>query len=156
MEKADTKESLDRVRIITELKLRGASRSDIIEYCRKEWGIERAQVDCYIRKVNEGLVEEAKRDTEELFAEARAKNNIIYERAFKKNDFRTALAANKEQSELCGLKTIKIEQKLEVKEKELDISSLSEDELRQLKAIQEKIEKANNIINNDIDNARSE
>ena len=48
MKRATKKEFNDRVRKVAGLKARNASRSEIVAYGTKEWGVNKRQVDVYL------------------------------------------------------------------------------------------------------------
>lgn len=119
-EKATTAQSIERERYVAEMLVRGYSRPDIIEYCRNKWNIERAQTDNYIAKARKGFLDEASRDRQELLSEALATTKDIQKKAYDEKDLRVALMASKENAELAGLKTIKVEQKVKIEGIDLD------------------------------------
>ena len=52
MKRATKKEFNDRVRKVAGLKARNASRSEIVAYGTKEWGVNKRQVDVYLAEAN--------------------------------------------------------------------------------------------------------
>jgi len=95
----------ERVTVVLELIVNGARRPEILRYAREDsdWGVSWRQVDNYIKRANDRLLEIAHHTQEQEFRLAYERLTAIYGRAFKDEDWKSALAAQKEIHKLFGL-----------------------------------------------------
>jgi hypothetical protein len=85
---------VERERRITEiykLLIMGSSRTRILEYAAKNWGIKVSTTDAMIAEAREKFLDEAKTNREEFKAEAIAQRKEIYYNAFKEKRWAIAL-----------------------------------------------------------------
>lgn len=102
--KTEKAERIKRVDAVFDLLIAGARRRDIIEYAQKNnWGVVPATIDTYIRSANDKLIQESQANREQELGRAINRLHNLYARASRVNDFRTALAAQRELSLLLGL-----------------------------------------------------
>jgi hypothetical protein len=107
--KATNAEIAKRVNVIFKLLISGASRADILQYAAEtaKWQIEERQIDEYIARATEQIEAQAETVRTREFGRALAflaqlkfKNMLI-------NDFKAALATQREINELLGLYPVK-------------------------------------------------
>ncbi len=95
-----------RVNQIYNLILSGANRGDIIQFATdKEWGVTDRAVDLYIQRAREEMAAHAKdyREANQLHDIAINRLNSLYAKSLKIQDYKTALAVQKEMHALFGL-----------------------------------------------------
>ena len=93
-----------RVSTVYRLMLRGSSRESILQYAaKKEWGVETRSVDGYIARAKNLLRKQAETDRTDELGKARARLNLLFGKALKTGDLRTALAVQKELNQLADL-----------------------------------------------------
>lgn len=103
MAKASVSEIEERVSRVYELLISGAKRADILQYAtKKAWGVEDRQVDNYIARAKEEITRLARIDRDYALGAARARLNLLFYRALNIQDFKTALAVQKEINALEG------------------------------------------------------
>lgn len=103
MAKATKKEMYQRELDMQELIAEGKPRAEILEVCADSWGVSPRTVESvYYKVVNsmQTLVDEGR---EELRAKLMTRNDLIYQRALKGGNFKTALDANLAQAKIAGL-----------------------------------------------------
>ncbi len=101
--KATNFEAQKRVNTVYKMLLLGVSRADIIEYSINNWQISEAQTDVYIGKANELFKVQSQTVRDDEFGKAVARLQNLYEKNMKIQDYKAALATQKELSELLGL-----------------------------------------------------
>lgn len=111
MNKSTNAEMELRISKIVGLQLQGYKRRHIIEYVTKKtnWGISERSVDVYIKKATKELEKAAKLNVKRELGAAVARLMILWRKSFAVEDYKTCLAIQKELSELCGLKKMKID-----------------------------------------------
>jgi len=92
-----------RVSKVIDLLCMGLSRSEIVQYSAKEWGIAPRQGDEYIAKATAELKKRAAFDRDEELAKARERLTWLYKKCISVQDFQRALAVQKELNALYGL-----------------------------------------------------
>ena len=109
MAKANINTVNQRVILIANMLVEGKSRSSIIHYSSDNWNIGERQVDKYISKAREIITKETIRNLEFDYAKAIKRYEDLYRKALEIEDYRLALAVNKEISNLQGLNKVQIE-----------------------------------------------
>lgn len=99
-----------RVLTVYQMILQGLSRQDILQYSSKNWFVSNRTVDTYIKRATIEIGEVSDDEKASAFGNAIKRLNAIYYKAMKKDDLRTAITAQREISELYGLKNQKTEQ----------------------------------------------
>lgn len=102
MPKVTNAESAERVTKIFELLLLGLSRQEIMQYC-SAWNITTRQIDVYIQKATARLKAHADYKREEQLGVAIHRLNNLYRSSLKIQDYKGALAVQKELNLLLGL-----------------------------------------------------
>ena len=102
MGKATRAEINGRISVIEEKLLSGASYTVIVEYCRQEWGIRKAQASKYIKHATKRLQREADKTTELNYLKAIRRNETLREDAERDGDNRLILEIDKERNKLEG------------------------------------------------------
>jgi len=93
-----------RVNQVYDMLLCGASRAEIIEYSiQKEWGIVDKTIDLYIKKANLRFKEQSNVIHDEQFGLAINRLNNLYMKCMKIQDYKAALAVQKDLNALLGL-----------------------------------------------------
>lgn len=92
-----------RVTTIFGLMLNGASRKEIIQYSTEKWDITDRQTDSYIKRARELYEEEMQSTREQHIGLAYARLNGLYMKTTKVQDYRSALAVQREINILLGL-----------------------------------------------------
>jgi hypothetical protein len=99
-------EMADRLSLISELILRGARRSEIIEWVatnRSEWGIAESTVVKYIRMARESIRKDGQdRDFGMELGKSLMRLDDLYSKAMAAMEYRTALGVMKEINRLWG------------------------------------------------------
>lgn len=124
MTKATNAEMESRIAEIVELILNGHSRSEILEHCRKNWGVGRASADEYTARARAEILEINKDTVQDSLAVIVRNYWKQYRKADAKNDVYAATTVLKEIARVKGLdqQTIVIEDKR-------DHADLSDEEL---------------------------
>lgn len=111
MSKVNNAESEKRVTEIFNLLVLGTSRADILQYCAKKrlesdgavWDVETRQIDVYIKKARENLAKIAEYKRNEQLGIALERLNTLYKNNLKVQDYKGALAVQREINTLLGL-----------------------------------------------------
>lgn len=107
-DKANNAESDRRTETIVGLLVIGLSRKEIIQYCAEKtdppWKLATRQIDAYIQKANKKLGEASNINIEKEIGLAVSRMEDLFKRNIGIQDYKTALATQKEKSELLGLK----------------------------------------------------
>lgn len=104
MAKATNAQTTRRVTAIYKLILLGADRESIMQYVTKEgWDVETRMIDDYAARARKLLIELTKTDRENQLALARARLNLLFAKTVALNDYKTALAIQKDINALEGL-----------------------------------------------------
>ena len=93
-----------RVAIIATLVLRGKSRFDIVQFGTKKWKIKDRQVDEYIKKAKDKIEEESQSTIASDIATARARLQMLFDKAVGNEDWGLARVINKDFIEFTGVK----------------------------------------------------
>jgi hypothetical protein len=108
-----------RVNQLVSLMVRGITkRSDILEYVKKwKWTVETVTVDnVYIKRAREEFSEISKYEAKFELGLSLTRLNDLYYQALDQQDFKTALAVQKEINDLVGIKAA-AKQEVEIKGK---------------------------------------
>ena len=91
----------------------GLSRAEIIRFVttgpENPWIISKRQIDKYMRKATDRITESSQIDLEREIGLAIRRLENLYKRTLNTQDFKTALAVQKERHELLGLKNNKLD-----------------------------------------------
>src|SRR5580704_12472780 len=102
--KSDNAEVKRRVEEIFRLRLNGAKRHVILRYAaEKGWGVRVRQIETYISRADEMLVERREKSRKRVLARHLAQREELYYQALKAKDYRTALAVLEDDARLRGL-----------------------------------------------------
>ena len=103
--KATAAEITKRVNKVYQLLLDGLSRADILEYVAKktEWKVSDGSVDEYIAKATAEIKARSTIVRDEEYGKALERLRMLYSRNIMIQDFKAALAVQKEINELLGL-----------------------------------------------------
>jgi len=109
--KSNMVEMRARVATVYRLLLSGLRRREIIQYVdeKTDWGVQPRTVDNYIRKATAEIKEVTDEELKTARGMAHKRLDTLYYKSLLINDYKTALAVQKEINELFGLKTAKIE-----------------------------------------------
>lgn len=102
MPKVTNAESAERTTKVFELLILGLSRQEIMQYC-SAWKITTRQIDVYIKKATERLKAHADYQREEQLGIAINRLNKLYQSNLKVQDYKGALAVQRELNTLLGL-----------------------------------------------------
>ena len=103
MPKATNAELNRRINEVAKMLADGASRPEILEHASKKWNIGRASTDNLIRRANAIFEQESTFIRETEFGKALRRLNTLYAKAMKVQDFRVALAVQREIHNLLAL-----------------------------------------------------
>jgi len=103
MSKPTKAEMEQRVTQVYTLLLNGASRADVLAYAAKTYDIATRQTDMLIKRARKQLQQRADYDRDEQFGQAVERFRLIFSKAMKVQDFRVAIAAQKEVNALYDL-----------------------------------------------------
>lgn len=97
----------ERDRRVTEvftMILRGASRDDILRHASSEgWDVCDRAVDAYVRRARDRFAAMAQTTRDEELAQARARLDDLYQRAFRTQDYKLAASVQADRQKLLGL-----------------------------------------------------
>jgi len=98
---------LQRASIIQELLLQGYSRRDIINYVKNNttWGVSETQIDRYIKKANQFILEDVQKFGGAEFEKAILRLEMLFRRNFEAERYRDALDVQKELNKVLDLYT---------------------------------------------------
>lgn len=106
MRRATQAEVEYRVNQVYLLIMSGADAREIYKYAEAQWQISTRQADNYIRKAKDQFEDLADTVRKQELGKALARLNDLYKRNLKINDFKAALAVQKEIDTLLGLHAI--------------------------------------------------
>jgi hypothetical protein len=101
-----------RINKVFDMLAMGAGRGEIVRFVTNEYDVGPRTADNYIAKANELFQKQSYYDRQEELGRALYRLNLVFSKAMKIQDYKTALAAQKELNTLLGLhapKQIKIE-----------------------------------------------
>jgi hypothetical protein len=109
--KCTSAEKAVRIATIYRLLLSGMRRREVLQYVREktDWGIETSAIDKYIAEATKEIKEVTAEEIETARGMAYKRLDMLYFKSLLINDYKTALAVQKEMNELFGLKIIKQE-----------------------------------------------
>lgn len=104
--KSTDAEVIQRISIIYQMMLRGYQRADIIQYVSEKtnWNVTDRMVDVYMSRARAELGKVADEEKEAAFGSSLKRLDMLYRKALKKDDLKTALAIQKEINDLFHLK----------------------------------------------------
>jgi hypothetical protein len=107
--KSTNAEILQRVNDVYIFMLKGASRQEIIQYSSDEWDVTERTADEYIRKARKHFDTrlQMQRDTE--LGQAVTRYDMIFQKALKGQDYKTAIQAQARIDKIRGLEIIRQE-----------------------------------------------
>jgi hypothetical protein len=122
MAKATDAEIEDRLKAVTQLVLQAISHQEIVDYCRRNFGVERAQTCIYLKRVKERMIEANKKTTEELLAEANSRYDDIYKKEYGNDNWAGCRETLKCKDKINGLQVnrIRFTDETEIDEKSID------------------------------------
>lgn len=102
--KSDQKTVQKRVKEILDLKLLGALPQDILHHAEEQgWGVKKRMIQYYSAKADEMMAESVEKNRDRLIAFHFASRRALYARTMSVSDYKTALAALKDEADLIGL-----------------------------------------------------
>ena len=109
--KSNMVEMRARVATVYRLLLSGMRRREIIQYVREktDWGVTDRAVDNYIKHATAEIAEVTEEEKKTALGMAYKRLDTLYYKSLLVNDYKTALAVQKEISDLNGLHTIQHE-----------------------------------------------
>ena len=109
--KCTSAEKAARIATIYRLLLSGMRRREILQYVaeKTDWGLETSAIDKYMREATQEIKEVTAEEIETARGMAYKRLDTLYYKSLLINDYKTALAVQKEMNELFGLKVIKQE-----------------------------------------------
>ena len=109
--KCTSAEKAVRIATIYRLLLSGMRRREVLQYVteKTDWGLETSAIDKYIAEATKEIKEVTAEEIETARGMAYKRLDTLYYKSLLINDYKTALAVQKEMNELFGLKVIKQE-----------------------------------------------
>ena len=98
-----------RIAEIATMLINGSCRGDIVQFIAEKWSVGERMSDNYIKKAKEEITLSVKKDIQYDYAKAIRRYEFLYQKVIEKNDYKTALAINKELTNLQGLLVNQIE-----------------------------------------------
>ena len=98
-----------RINELIKMLLRGNDREEILLYCSNNYEIGARQTDNYILRAKNKIELSVKRSVEYDYSKAVRRYEYLYKASLSKEDYRTALAINKELTTLQGLYKLQVE-----------------------------------------------
>lgn len=143
-----------RVNLIYDLLVLGTSRAQIIQYAsEKAWNVTDRQIDHYIQRANQRFEEESKVHQAHELGKAVRRLNDLYQKTLKVQDYRQALANQRELNALLGLyapskSELKVSINIEIltrfeaiaKEAGIDPAQALEEYIQQIHALQSTVD----------------
>ncbi len=104
-------EKAARVALVYRLLLSGMRRREVLQYVtdKTDWNISEPMVDKYLREATDEIKQVTDEEMETARGMAYKRLDTLYYKSLLINDFKTALAVQKEMNELFGLKITKVE-----------------------------------------------
>lgn len=96
-------EILQRVNDVYKLLVRGASRSEIVQYSSKEWGITDRQADTYMKRARAYFNQRIQVERDQELGQALERYEMLFQRAFKVQDYKTCIQAQARIDKIMGL-----------------------------------------------------
>jgi len=96
-------EKEQRVLTIVKLLASGAVNSEVIEFARREWGLEKKATYPYLREAREVIIEDIDRDRREVTAELMITMKNVIKQSIKDRQFSNAIGASNLLAKLGGL-----------------------------------------------------
>jgi hypothetical protein len=104
MPKSNKTTVLQRIQECVKLLLAGANFDDVCQYASQgAWNVSRRQVHRYVEAAYKRLAKSAERDRNQLLGRHMMQRRVLYARALKANDLRTALLVLRDEAALQGL-----------------------------------------------------
>lgn len=114
-QKCTKAEKIKRLHEIEELLIRGASRTEILQYSRKTWGISTASIDKYIGIANKRFEKDSEVVRQQQIGLAIRRYSKLHRKALEAGDLREARANQTALDKLLGLQApVQVEQHLEI------------------------------------------
>lgn len=109
--KCTSAEKAVRIATIYRLLLSGMRRREVLQYVteKTDWGLGTSAIDKYIAEATKEIKEVTAEEIETARGMAYKRLDMLYFKSLLINDYKTALAVQKEMNELFGLKIIKQE-----------------------------------------------
>lgn len=107
--KADKTIVEQRINELVKMLLKGSDREEMFLYCSENYGIGERQTDNYIQRAKDKIELSVKKSVEYDYSKAVRRYEDLYKASLNKEDFRTALAVNKELTTLQGLYKLQVE-----------------------------------------------
>jgi hypothetical protein len=101
---ANKKEIEERVGEVYALLLNGKHRAEICEYAAEKWGVSERSVERYITRANLLFEEHAAFRREMVLGKALARIDFLYSEMLSAGDYRGALLAVREETDLLGVR----------------------------------------------------
>jgi hypothetical protein len=101
--KATKAEVKQRTSQIIKMMTLGVSRADICQFASDNWQIDDRTTDRYIKRANDYFAETSVIDRDEQIGIAMRRYNDLYQKNMRIDDYKAALATQKELSNLLGL-----------------------------------------------------
>lgn len=97
-----------RVNDVYKMLLVGCSRAEILQLATNQgWGVSDRQVDTYIKDARKKFTDVLDEDVTQYRAEALTRLHYLLQKAFQIQDYKTALAVQKEINSVLGLEAAK-------------------------------------------------
>jgi hypothetical protein len=137
---ASKRELINRTTKVAELLMQGLTGDQIWHYASEKlkWKISLRSIWRYIKAANEEFTKTAQAKHSEEFGKALRRLNFLFASCLKIQDYKGALAMQREINEMMGFRN-KYEIKADIKTEELDLSKLSKEQKEQLAAISRKL-----------------
>lgn len=101
--KATQLETNKRVDIIFDMIIKdGAMTKDLLQFIANNWDLSDRQAYYYVEKATAKLEEIAEKNKNAEFGKAITRNNLLFNRAFEKKDYKTCLEIQKELNKMFG------------------------------------------------------
>ena len=100
-------EKEERINRIVRLISNGAVTSDIVEYARQHWGLQRAQANALLKEARKIIIEDINRERPEITAELIHVCQTVIKNSMETNQMSNVLGAVNTIARLGGLENIK-------------------------------------------------
>ena len=107
--KSTNAEILQRVNNVYIFMIKGASRQDIIQYSSDEWDVTERTADEYIRKARKYFDDRLKMQRDTELGQAVTRYDMLFQKALKVQDYKTAIQAQARIDKIRGLEINKTE-----------------------------------------------
>jgi len=143
--KADEMESRKRITKIIEMLLDCEPRHKICQYMSKKWELTDRQIDRYIRKAKNKIIQNVRKEDKNAYENAIARRERLFNKAVKKKSLKTALNIDDSKAKIQGLFTENLKLSADKDNPiEIVIKQMTDEQLKKIKETQDLVKDVGN------------